>query len=234
MLSIAKILSVSVLNSGGSSNLQTKSVSLTSTSAQTFSKDNAYDGMSSITVTPNLQSKNVSSSTSAQTITPDSGYCRLRQVNISAFSGETITTIYIKFEKSDFTYQNNSYDTTTPHWYQLDSSKQLSFFPSSISTIITSCQCNGQYNNSYSVIFIGGNGLAYCINKNNSTVSNAEIQVFNTSTRQTLYRGLMVLRFNIWDDKSKYNLVLSFDSNGYNHFNQLPSDSEITIVCQCF
>ena len=95
--------------------------------------------MNSITVTPNLQSKSVSSSTSAQTITPDSGYCRLRQVNISAFSGETITTIYIKFEKSDFTYQNNSYDTTTPHWYQLDSSKQLSFFPSSISTIITSC-----------------------------------------------------------------------------------------------
>lgn len=69
------------------------------------------------------------------------------------------------------------------------------------------------------MIFIGGNGLAYCINKNNSIVSNAEIQVFNTSTRQTLYRGLMALRFNIWDDKSKYSLVLSFDSNGYNHFN---------------
>lgn len=48
--------------------------------------------MSSITVTPNLQSKNVSSSTSAQTITPDSGYCRLKQVNISAFSGEIVDT----------------------------------------------------------------------------------------------------------------------------------------------
>ena len=69
------------------------------------------------------------------------------------------------------------------------------------------------------MIFIGGNGLAYCINKNNSTVSNAEIQVFNTSSRQTLYRGLMALNFNIWDDKSQYSLILSFDSNGYNHFN---------------
>ena len=43
--------------------------------------------MSSITVTPNLQTKSVSSSTSAPTITPDSGYCRLRPVNISSFSG---------------------------------------------------------------------------------------------------------------------------------------------------
>jgi hypothetical protein len=69
------------------------------------------------------------------------------------------------------------------------------------------------------VIFIGGNGVAYCINKNNSIVSNAEIQVFNTSSRQILYRGLMALKFNILDDKSKYRLILSFDSNGYNHFN---------------
>lgn len=50
--------------------------------------------MSSITVTPNLQTKSVSSSTSAQTIIPDGGYCRLRQVNISAFSGSTVQENY--------------------------------------------------------------------------------------------------------------------------------------------
>lgn len=69
------------------------------------------------------------------------------------------------------------------------------------------------------MIFTGGNGLAYCVNKNNSAVSNAEIQVFNTSSRQILYRGLMALNFNIWDDKSQYSFILSFDSNGYNYFN---------------
>ena len=66
--------------------------------------------MSSITITPNLQSKSVSSSTSAQTITPDSGYCRLKQVNISAFSGEIVDTYHYDFSRSDFTYMYNQYD----------------------------------------------------------------------------------------------------------------------------
>jgi hypothetical protein len=45
--------------------------------------------MSSITITPNLQSKSVSSSTSAQTITPDSGYCGLYQVVVSAIQSQS-------------------------------------------------------------------------------------------------------------------------------------------------
>ena len=49
--------------------------------------------MSSITITPNLQSKSVSSSTSAQTITPDSGYCGLKQVTVNAISSDLLNFV---------------------------------------------------------------------------------------------------------------------------------------------
>ena len=189
--------------------------------------------MSSIIVTPNLQTKSVSSSTSAQTITPDSGYCRLRQVNISAFSGKTVSNIGISFQKSDFTYNYNSYDTVTPYWYNLDSTKQLSDFPQSYTVTITDCSCSGQYN-SYSVSFWGGTGSAFCIYKNQSIASSAQILVFNSSTRQDMYRGNMSLTFNVWPDNSKYTLGFAFDNSGYNYFKQLPSDSEIYISCACY
>lgn len=47
-------MSVEILTQGGGANLQSRSVSLTSISATTFSPQSGYDGMSSITVTPNL------------------------------------------------------------------------------------------------------------------------------------------------------------------------------------
>lgn len=47
-------MSIEVLTQGGGANLQSRSVSLTSTSSTTFSTTSGYDGMSSITVTPNL------------------------------------------------------------------------------------------------------------------------------------------------------------------------------------
>lgn len=79
-------MSVEVLTQGGGANLQSRSVSLTSTSATTFSPQSDYDGMSSITVTPNLQTRSVTPSTSTQTITPPSGYCGLGSVSISGDS----------------------------------------------------------------------------------------------------------------------------------------------------
>ena len=79
-------MSVEVLTQGGGANLQSRSVSLTSTSATTFSPQSGYDGMSSITVTPNLQTRSVTPSTSTQTITPPSGYCGLRSVSVSGDS----------------------------------------------------------------------------------------------------------------------------------------------------
>lgn len=79
-------MSVEVLTQGGGANLQSRSVSLTSTSATTFSPQSGYDGMSSVTVTPNLQTRSVTPSTSTQTITPSSGYCGLRSVSVSGDS----------------------------------------------------------------------------------------------------------------------------------------------------
>lgn len=79
-------MSVEVLTQGGGANLQSRSVSLTSTSATTFSPQSGYDGMSSVTVTPNLQTRSVTPSTSTQTITPSQGYCGLRSVSVSGDS----------------------------------------------------------------------------------------------------------------------------------------------------
>lgn len=79
-------MSVEVLTQGGGANLQSRSVSLTSTSATTFSPQSGYDGMSSITVTPNLYTRSVTPSTSTQTITSPSGYCGLRSVSVSGDS----------------------------------------------------------------------------------------------------------------------------------------------------
>lgn len=79
-------MSVEVLTQGGGANLQSRSVSLTSTSATIFSPQSGYEGMSSITVTPNLQTKSVTPSTSTQTITPSSGYCGLGTVSVSGDS----------------------------------------------------------------------------------------------------------------------------------------------------
>lgn len=79
-------MSVEVLTQGGGANLQSRSVSLTSTSTTTFSPQSGYDGMSSVTVTPNLQTRSVTPSTSTQTITPSSGYCGLRSVSVSGDS----------------------------------------------------------------------------------------------------------------------------------------------------
>ena len=79
-------MSVEILTQGGGANLQSRSVSLTSTSATTFSPQSGYDGMSSITVMPNLYTRSVTPSTSTQTITPPSGYCGLRSVSVSGDS----------------------------------------------------------------------------------------------------------------------------------------------------
>ena len=79
-------MSVEVLTQGGGANLQSRSVSLTSTSATTFSPQSGYDGMSSITVTPNLQTKSVTPASYSQSVSPSSGYCGLESVSVSGDS----------------------------------------------------------------------------------------------------------------------------------------------------
>lgn len=67
---------------GGSAKLQSKTVKST-TSTQTVSPDNGYDGFSSVTVSPiKLQSKPVSPLTTSVIVRPDTGYDGLSQVTV--------------------------------------------------------------------------------------------------------------------------------------------------------
>lgn len=113
--------------------------------------------MSSITVTPNLQTKNVSSSTSAQTVTPDNGYCRLRQVNISAFSGTTVTTLVVyPFTVNDLTYFYSA-GAATPHLYSYSS--KMDNIPSGYGFDVFSKFFFNASNSNY--IFSFENGVSY-------------------------------------------------------------------------
>lgn len=113
--------------------------------------------MSSITITPNLQSKSVSSSTSAQTITPDSGYCRLKQVNISAFSGTTVTTLVVyPFTVNDLIYSYSA-GASTPHLYSY--SRKMDDIPSRYDFNVFSKFSFNAVNSNYGFSF--ENGVSY-------------------------------------------------------------------------
>ena len=58
---------------------QTKTLSLTTSGTSTISPDPTYNGITSISITPNLQSK---TATVNGTITADSGYCGLSEVDV--------------------------------------------------------------------------------------------------------------------------------------------------------
>lgn len=63
---------------------ENKEVTLTTSGATTITPDTDYDGMSSVTVTPTLQSKTANcTSTSAVTLTPDSGYVGLSSAKVT-------------------------------------------------------------------------------------------------------------------------------------------------------
>ena len=64
--------------------------------------------MSSITITPNLQSKSVSPTTSTQYIYPSSGYCGLYQVVVSAIQSQS--TLLCLTEQPYSKNINNKYD----------------------------------------------------------------------------------------------------------------------------
>lgn len=58
---------------------QTKNVTITNSGTTVIRPDSSYNGLSSVTLTPSLQSKTV---TANGTIVPDSGYCGLSEVDV--------------------------------------------------------------------------------------------------------------------------------------------------------
>lgn len=63
---------------------ETRSVSLTNSSGQTFTPTSGKNGITSITVTPNNQARSVTPSTSAQTLNVNSGYSGNGKISVSA------------------------------------------------------------------------------------------------------------------------------------------------------
>ena len=74
-------------------NGQTKSVSLTNKNGQTFTADTNYDGISSITVTPNNKALSITPSKTSQSKTIPSGYSGYGTVSVSAVTSSIDSNI---------------------------------------------------------------------------------------------------------------------------------------------
>ena len=190
--------------------------------------------MSSITVTPNLQTKSVSSSTSAQTITPDSGYCRLRQVNISAFSGKTVQEGYYTIYRSDLQSGYNS-GTEYPYIYQYRITQNLSF-PSTRAFFITSINFTGQTGeNMFALQDTLTIQQIYSSSQWNSTGHSYGF-VYNSST------GSMVTREEIYifcqlseiNEILGLELYMAFKSNLNSYFQNVSGTATFGIWSYCF
>ncbi len=116
----ADYLSIQVQSSGGGANLQSRNVNLTSTSSQTFYPSSGYEGLSSISVTPNLQNKTIYPSTSSQIVVPDGGYCGLKQVTVSKISDyyrNFTLSVHASANSGTYEYSNKTAFTYWPHTY---------------------------------------------------------------------------------------------------------------------
>lgn len=192
--------------------------------------------MSSITITPNLQSKSVSSSTSAQTITPDSGYCRLKQVNISAFSGEIVDTYYYDFSRSDFTYMYNQYDQDYPYYYQLTNSLSVNWRIQEKNKKFVITAINIYADNPSTGASLLTDGPSFCCQMstsyfyNSSSAYNCFLQYNSSSSSQMFqFQGMATI---FTTDNINYSLIVNFnfDQTGYNYFKLFPSfDAQLCI-----
>lgn len=82
---------------------ETRSVSLTSSSGNTFTPTSGKNGITSITVTPNNQARSVTPSTSAQTLNVNSGYSGNGTISVSAVTSSIDNNITAGNIKKDVT-----------------------------------------------------------------------------------------------------------------------------------
>lgn len=190
--------------------------------------------MSSITVTPNLQTKSVSSSTSAQTVSPDSGYCGLRQVNISAFSGSTVQENYYTILRSELNYGYNDYGDY--HYTYQGRITGISTFPSNRKFFITSIHFTDvSGTNIFSLLDTLTIQQIFSSSQWNSIGSSTGI-VSNASTGSTVVSSSVY----IWCQLTEINnilgidLYLGFKSDLYSYFNSTQGTTQFSINTWCF
>ena len=82
---------------------ETRSVSLTSSSGNTFTPSTGKNGITSITVTPTNQARTVTPSTSQQTLTVNSGYSGNGTITVNAVTSSIDNNIRPEYIKKDVT-----------------------------------------------------------------------------------------------------------------------------------
>lgn len=178
MLKIAKLVSISVLNSGESANLQTVTKSLDSLE-QTFYPDNDYDGFKQITVYANQSKYFWISEVSAWSV-----------VKIAYFEESPTQSVRIPIDfktfNSDFPMSgielqclggvSYSYQTN----FSIDENRYIKInFPNSISTIGIGIHLTQLYNNEVSVLQASG----FALRGGGSMHSSGCIERLNSETR---------------------------------------------------
>lgn len=211
-------LSIYVNSGRESAQLQSKSVSLTSTSAQTFTKDPNYDGMSSITVTPNLQTKNIYPSYSIQTLTPDNGYCGLKQVTVNAISSDLLNFVNQSVSASStsgkYLYNERYSGNYYPYTYEYNLVMNPYISANSIKRVSTQISLSGsRYYGDYS-------SISYMVNDFYYRSFNV-VSIFNNTTRRWVHAQVSTNQENY----QTWTVTFIMDQTDYSFFSQWQSQN---------